>query len=83
MAFGSAPAPSSPAHVLVGASIYIDRLCGREAWLAWPVVPCRVSLPLRKGLRVRLRSRKWATEPTRAVRGMGAQAPSSGQGPVA
>jgi hypothetical protein len=65
MAFGSAPAPSSPAHVLVGASIYIDRLCGREAWLAWPVVPCRVSLPLRKGLRVRLRPRKWTTEPTR------------------
>jgi hypothetical protein len=32
MAFGSAPALSSPAHVLVSASIYLDSGC--EAWLA-------------------------------------------------
>jgi hypothetical protein len=43
---------SGSAQVSATASIYINRLCGREAWLAWPQPPCRVSVPLRKGLRV-------------------------------
>jgi hypothetical protein len=67
MAFGSAPGPSSFAQVSAGTSIYIDRLCGCEAWLACSPAPCRVSVPLRKGLRVPLRSRKMAdgTHPAR------------------
>jgi hypothetical protein len=76
MAFGSAPAPLSPAHVLAAASIYIDRLRGCEAWLAWPAAPCRVSVPLRKGpARPSAVSRKWTTEPTRRAVGDGRLGP--------
>jgi hypothetical protein len=49
-------AASGSAQVSAGASIYIDRLCGCEAWLACgPQRHGRVSVPLRKGLRVPLR----------------------------
>jgi hypothetical protein len=75
-AVGSHRAPSSPAGS-AGTCASLGRgqhLRRQTLWLrsvaGLAAAPCRVSLPLRKGLRVRLRPRKWTTEPTRRPPGV-------------
>jgi hypothetical protein len=54
------------AQVSAGARVYIDGGC--EAWPGLVAAHAASSVPLRKGLRVRLRSRQMSVQTSRAVR---------------